>query len=103
VADYHTIFTHETFACGLHTEDGFETRPCPYGPYWPTLEEFEIECKKEGRMWFCTATPKTKRARMVGFYRSGGATKDKAEKRSKRETSPKKNGEPLYHDDLLSE
>jgi hypothetical protein len=88
--EHHCVVSYESFACGLVTADGFEERPCPYGPNYPSLDEFNIYSKQEGRIWFCYAEPKTKRARRVGFQREGGVTQADAEERLRSMLAPKK-------------
>lgn len=87
--DHHCIVTYESFECGYVTADGNEDVPCPYGPNWPSLDEFEIVTKQEGNMWVCDPVAKTARARRVHIYRQMGRTRNEAEERAKRAAAPK--------------
>jgi hypothetical protein len=44
-AEHHCVVTYESFECGYATADGFEHAPCPYGPNWPNVDEFEFVTK----------------------------------------------------------
>jgi len=94
----HCIVTYEIFTCGYTTADGFEEQPCPYGPNWPTLDEFAfvaerekstlngfgIAIKEEDSRWVCWPTAKTPRARRIhaqpGFGRTKGEAEEAAQK-----------------------
>ena len=88
--EYHCVVTYESFACGYVSADGGEEHPCPYGPNWPKLDEFEFVTKQDGEMWVCYATGKTDRARRVHIYRELGKTKEEAEALARTAASPKK-------------
>jgi hypothetical protein len=87
--EHHCIVTYESFQCGYVTADGFEHAPCPYGPNWPTLDEFDFVSKSEGAIWFCYPTAKTDRARRAHVHYQGGSTKEEAEERARKAASPK--------------
>ncbi len=90
--EYHCIVTYESFACGYVTADGGEESPCPYGPHWPTLDEFEFIAKQNGNTWTCHPIPKTARARRVHVGSAVGLTKEDAEERAKKTAGPKAKG-----------
>jgi hypothetical protein len=89
VPDYHCSVTHESFACGYATADGFEEVPCPYGPDWPNLDEFEFITEQEGNLYVCYVKPKTARARRVDICEVG-RTKEEAEERARKAAAPKR-------------
>jgi hypothetical protein len=93
--EYHSIVTYQTFACGMVTADGEEDAPCPYGPRWPKLDEFEFKSEQHDNHWTCRAIPKTDRARRVHFVEDFGHTKEEAEAKARKRAGPKKKGEPL--------
>jgi hypothetical protein len=88
--EHHCIVTYESFECGYRTADGAEDAPCPYGPRWPTLDEFDFITKQDGNMWVCYPAGKTARARQVHIYREVGRTREEAEERARRAAAPKK-------------
>ena len=92
--EYHCIVTYESFECGYGTADGIEETPCPYGPRWPVLDEFDFNTKQEGDLWVCYPTGKTRRARQVHIYREVGSTKEEAEERARNAVAPKKKSAP---------
>jgi hypothetical protein len=49
--EHHCMVTYESFGCGYVTADGYEEAPCPYGPNWPALDDFDFITKKDGDMW----------------------------------------------------
>lgn len=87
--NHHCIVTYESFECGYVTADGHEDVPCPYGPNWPSPDEFEFVTKQEGNVWICYPVAKTERARRVHIYRQMGRTKEEAEEQAKRAAAPK--------------
>lgn len=88
--DDHCIVTYESFECGYMTADGYEQRPCPYGPNWPGLDEFEFVTKQEGSLWFCYPRGKTKRGQRIHVLPVAGATKEEAEEKAKKAAAPKR-------------
>ena len=92
----HCIVSYENYACGLTLADGFEESPCPYGPRWPRLEEFEFRTESHGSFWSCYALAKTERARRVSLPVTSAATKYEAEALARKRASPKKKGDPLW-------
>jgi hypothetical protein len=96
IPEAHSIVMHEHYACGRHTIDGFEESPCPYGPRWPNLDEFEFKIEDHGTFWSCYALPKTERARGVSMLSVQGKTKDDAEAKARKAAAPKKRGDPLW-------
>jgi hypothetical protein len=86
--DHHCIVTYQTFECGYVTGDGLEESPCPYGPNWPALEEFEFRTRHEGRVWVCEIIGKTPRAKRLNLFRQTGLTKEEAEERAKDRAQP---------------
>lgn len=91
--DGREIVGYEQFACGAYSTDSNEV-PCPYGPSWPQLDEFEFEAEQEGSLWFCRPRPKTAKAETVGFPRNCvGATKEEAEENARTLYAPKTKGE----------
>jgi hypothetical protein len=95
--EHHAYVTYETFACGRVTADGWDEVPCPYGPNWPQLDEFEFIARKEGDLFVCSPMPKTDRARRA-WYRSTtrevGRTKEEAEENARIAVAPKVKGQP---------
>jgi hypothetical protein len=103
----HCIVTYEVFACGYTTADGFEEQPCPYGPNWPTLDEFTfvaerekstlnalgIVIRNEDLRWVCWPTAKTPRARRVHAQPGFGRTKEEAEEAAKKTVTRKEKKE----------
>ena len=87
--EHHCIVTYEGFACGYVTADGQEHVPCPYGPNWPTLDEFDFVTKQDGHSWVCYPTGKTDRARRVHVFREMGRTREEAEELAKKAASRK--------------
>jgi hypothetical protein len=87
--DYHCIVTYESFACGYSTEDGTEDHPCPYGPHWPAIDEFEFIAKQDGAMWVCWPVGKTQIARRVHKPQVMGRTKEEAEEAAKKAVARK--------------
>lgn len=87
--NHYCYVTYQHFACGYVTADGFEEVPCPYGPHWPELEEFDFMTKQDGDMWVCYSLAKTDRARRVHIFRQVGRTKEEAEERARRAAAPK--------------
>jgi len=71
----------ETYECGYQT-GGFFERPCPFGPRFPTLEDFDLTVvSQEGEDHFkyvCYATPKTDAARRIRLDDGYGRTEDEA-------------------------
>jgi hypothetical protein len=93
--EHHAYVTYETFACGKVTADGWEETPCPYGPNWPQLAEFEFIARKEGDLFVCSPMPKTDRARRVRLMtREVGRTKEEAEENARVAVAPKVKGQP---------
>jgi hypothetical protein len=54
--EHHAYVTYETFACGRVTADTWEEGPCPYGPNWPHLDEFEFVVREQGDLFVCYPT-----------------------------------------------
>ena len=73
----------------IKTADGFEEAPCPYGPHWPTLDEFDFIARQDNDLWVCYAVGKTKRSRQVRLYQEIGKTKEEAEERARNAAAPK--------------
>jgi len=90
--DYHCVVTYERFACGYCTADGFEASPCPYGPHWPTVEEFEFVAERQGSLWVCSPRAKTARARQVHISQVIGQTKEETEEKARKAAAPKNKG-----------
>lgn len=88
--EHHCIVTYETYACGLVLADGVEESPCPFGPRWPTIEEFEFFTTESGGVWTCNAVGKTKRARAVHIPLSHAGTKEDAELMARHHAAPQK-------------
>lgn len=93
--EHHCIVTYEIFECGYVTADGHEQVPCPSGPNWPGLDEFDFVTKKVGNMWTCYAIGKTDRARRVNSIVKHGRTKAGAEEAAKTAAAPKVKKSPL--------
>ncbi len=91
----HCDVTFQRYSCGFVTGDGSEESPCPFGPNWPQLDEFDFITKEDGIGWTCQAVPKTPRARKIHLVRQGGSTKDEAENRAKATARPRKDDEDL--------
>jgi len=87
--DYHCVVTYESFECGYVTGDGFEECPCPYGPNWPKIDEFDFVTKQEGDLWICDPIPRTARAKRAHPRRQSGRTEQEAEERAKKAATPK--------------
>jgi hypothetical protein len=85
--------TYERFECGYVTGDGFEEAPCPYGPNWPALDEFDFVTKQDGDLWVCYPTGKTERAKRLHIYREMGTSREEAEERAREAAAPKKKAE----------
>jgi len=96
IPDAHSIVMHEHYACGRHTVDGFEESPCPYGPRWPKLDEFEFKTENHGSFWSCYALPKTERARRVSILSGQGKSEEEALESVRRAAAAKKRGDPLW-------
>jgi len=93
--EHHAYVTYETFACGRMTADGWEQRPCPYGPNWPQLDEFDFVFKEHGKGFVCYPMPKTDRAIRAWTSATGfGRTKADAEENAKIAVAPKVKGNP---------
>jgi hypothetical protein len=89
--EHHCIVTYQSYECGYSTGDGYEESPCPYGPKWPRVDEFDFVTEQQGTMWLCTPRPKTDRARRANVYvREIGCTKEEAEERARKKVAPKK-------------
>ena len=88
--EHHCIVTYESFECGYITGDGHEEHPCPYGPNWPTPDEFTFEAVPQDKLWTCYPMPKTDRARRVNAQRSVGRTKEAAEEYARNTVAPRK-------------
>lgn len=77
--DYHCIITYDSFACGHQTADGSTERPCPKGPNFPRLEDYEFIYKEKGtEAWLCLAKPKTRMAQGVDLPMGQGRTQEEA-------------------------
>src|SRR4030095_13044058 len=88
--EHHAYVTYETFGCGRVTADGREESPCPYGPNWPNLEEFEFVVREQGGLFVCCPMPKTDRARRVRATTGEvGRTKEEAEENARIGVAPK--------------
>lgn len=96
IPEAHCDVMHEHYACGRHTVDGFEEAPCPYGPRWPGLDEFEFRTEKNGSFWTCHALPKTQRARKVFLLPVHEKTKEDAEAMARKVAAPKKKSDRLW-------
>ena len=74
---------------------GWEEAPCPYGPNWPQLDEFEFVVREQGQLFVCYPMPKTDRARRARAT-SGelGGTKEEAEENARLAVAPKVKGQP---------
>jgi hypothetical protein len=91
--EHHCIVTYQSYGCGYLTGDDQEEKPCPYGPRWPQLDEFDFVTEQSGAIWFCHAVPNTDRARRVDVMRQSGKTRDEAEMRARAAAAPKKKSE----------
>lgn len=92
--EHHAYVTYERFGCGLLLADGHEEEPCPYGPNWPPLEEFEFIAKQNGKLWVCQPNAKTARARRIRVVLSEvGRTKEEAEENARIAFGPKVKGQ----------
>jgi hypothetical protein len=103
----HCIVTYEIFSCGYTTPHGFEEQPCPYGPNWPTLDEFAfvaereksaldgfgIVIKEENLRWVCWPTAKTPRVKRVHAQPGFGRTKEEAEEAAQKSSSAQREKE----------
>jgi len=87
--EHHCIVTYETFTCGFRTADGYEETPCPYGPHWPSLDEFEFITKQDGDWYACQAIGKSERARRVIIHAEMAKTREQAELQAKKAAAPK--------------
>lgn len=96
IPEAHSIVMHEHYGCGRHTVDGFEEIPCPFGPRWPQLDEFEFKTEDHGTFWSCYALPRTERARRVPILSAHGETEEEALENVRKATAPKKRGNPLW-------
>jgi hypothetical protein len=92
--EHHAIVTFETFACGRVTADGWEERPCPYGPNWPPLDEFEFVATERDGQYLCYPKPKTERASRAQARMAVGRTKEEAEENARIALAPKVKGQP---------
>jgi hypothetical protein len=91
--EHHAYVTYERFGCGLLLADGHEEEPCPYGPNWPQLEEFEFIAKENGNLWVCQPNAKTARARRIRVVLGEvGRTKEEAEENARLSVGPKIKG-----------
>lgn len=88
--EHHCVVTYESYACGYVAADGYEDVPCPYGPNYPGLEEFDFKTEQQGNLWVCYAIPKTARARRVHFFRATAFSKEEAERQAQESVAPKK-------------
>jgi hypothetical protein len=88
--EHHCVVTYESFGCGYVTADGQEHVPCPYGPNYPSLDEFEFVTEPNGNMWICYTSGKTPQARRVHAYSEIGRTKEEAVERAKAKVAPRK-------------
>jgi len=71
-------------------DDGFEEIPCPYGPYWPALEEFDFITEQHGNLWSCYPVGKTPCARQIRTtVREIGRTKEETEEPARQVIAPK--------------
>lgn len=92
----HCIVSYENYSCGLTLADGVEESPCPYGPRWPRLEEFEFRTESHGSFWSCYTQAKTERARRLSLPVAHAATKNDAEALARHSASPKKKSDPHW-------
>jgi hypothetical protein len=90
--DHHCLVTYETYGCGLILADGFEESPCPFGPRWPKIDEFEFITTQTDGFWTCNVIGKTKRAKTIHLPTSNGHTKEEAEQMARRHTVPQRHG-----------
>lgn len=71
----------DVFGCGYSTGGGRE-RPCPFGPNFPTLEEYDLQITRYGDesncVYTCTPCPKTDRARSLDLSPGHAKTPDDA-------------------------
>ena len=92
--EHHAYVTYETFACGRLTADGREEAPCPYGPNWPQLDEFDFVARKQGNLFVCDPNPKSDRARRVrARVRQVARTKEEAEENARSAVAPRVKGQ----------
>ena len=72
----------ETFTCGYQTGGLHGDRPCPFGPDFPPLTEYELTIfgNEAESVWKyeCFAAPKTERARHVRLDIGYGQSADEA-------------------------
>jgi hypothetical protein len=67
----------DAFECGAST--GWQDRPCPKDPRFPTFEHYSLHFEQDGDRWLCHAMGMTTEARTVGLAQGFGATKEEAE------------------------
>jgi hypothetical protein len=72
----------DTFECGYAT-GGFRERPCPFGPKFPHLEDYDLQItvneeESSGFRYTCHTFPKTDAARCVDLRTGYGRTADEA-------------------------
>jgi len=75
-----------SFECG-YTDLAGETKwPCPSDPNFPTIEEYDLQCKFVPEQpnffqWSCNAFPQTEMARLISLPTTYGKTEKEAQKK----------------------
>jgi hypothetical protein len=69
--------TLRSFECGFTELGGQIRRPCPSDPKFPTLDEYDIQCREDRSQpafyrWVCEAFPKTDFARLLQLRAAHG-------------------------------
>ncbi len=72
-----------SFECGFTELAGETRRPCPSDPNFPTIDEYDIQCRNDSAQpnyfqWSCNAFPRTKMARLLSLPTAHGRTKNEA-------------------------
>lgn len=77
--DERTSGTADLFECGYST-GGYYERPCPFGPDFPELEEYDLRVSYDQKYskYVAHASPKTDRARSVQLEIGTGSTEEEA-------------------------
>lgn len=74
----HAECDFDVFECGASA--GWQDRPCPKDPRFPTFEDYSLHFEPDGDRWLCYALGLTTEARAVGLTQGLGATKEEAER-----------------------
>ena len=77
----------ETYECGFQTSAGTIQRPCPSDPRFPSLDDYDVTCKRASGQsdyeWQCDARPKTDMARKIHLDSGYGRSEDEARRKVK--------------------